>query len=682
MPPVAKGRGERLGTVKFCGRDCEAPFCRLYPVYWHPLPSPEALLGRRSGALTWHDAQLIPRHGLQAPNVIGKQVADWRDLLVLLTFNIAYDTAIFPRERHRLNLAGCYLFLIKKKPKDGSWEEIYAPKSICPRDRDMVMRRGPAPFDTGYVVGVRKDGAQDEFSDEIVEAMLAGETLGRGRPKALCYEDILLMVVRHPVTGDDVLAMAVKFIHHKGADNNPKPTIFYFTPARRLIFCLVTIIVSIAVHDRAFDATNLISVASVFRVKNSGPRPVFRRFNGSEMSMEEAMLYSRLRDDMARQSLDAGQEKPTQPKGFRRGAANEADGNAPDAVRDQMLRHDPKWATFNSVYINPRVRFHLQNAVLYEPYEDALIEMLTHISVMRDPRASRDIAPDEVWRKMPPDPEIVELEQRRERLKGGQYRIRGQDNEQEIRDLTELIRRKKAQRVRKIIKEYRDDYFYHRPTWDIERQAHREEEEEEEEYVEPAINLQIPERAQLAEILCKQAQDLSPEQFHELRIQAAELMVSLCDKRETKKRDAVRRRPSIEVIVKEESSSLDQFPLLMERTLSYEERIFKYCRPAVMYDHFDREHATQLKEQITSRENILEGVLSFFKNGFNRGGGSESEYFQAEEILDSPRRRRRMGYLVKWEEYGHEHDNWKSVAHLEKCPEILQQFRKRMGRSE
>lgn len=49
------------------------------------------------------------------------------------------------------------------------------------------------------------------------------ETTKRGRPKALCYEDILMMLVRHPVTGLPVLAMAIKFIHHKGADKKPRP---------------------------------------------------------------------------------------------------------------------------------------------------------------------------------------------------------------------------------------------------------------------------------------------------------------------------------------------------------------------------------------------------------------------------------------------------------------------------
>jgi hypothetical protein len=76
-----------------------------------------------------------------------------------------------------------------------------------------------------------------------------------------------------------------------------------------------------------------------------------------------------------------------------------------------------------------------------------------------------------------PDPEIEELERQRTMLKGGSYRIKGRDNEEEIRRLTNKIRTKRAERDNKIISEYREYYFQNRPTWDIERQVTGEEEE-------------------------------------------------------------------------------------------------------------------------------------------------------------------------------------------------------------
>ncbi|KAN0072770.1 Protein of unknown function (DUF3435) domain containing protein [Elaphomyces granulatus] len=332
----------------------------------------------------WHDATLVPRYGLSPPKD-GKDVGDSGDLSALQTFNIAYNTGIFPRGRHRLQLSACYLIL------------------ACTGAR-------PA---------------------EVVD-----NEKGSSSRMALCYEDILLMVVRHPQTGEDVLAMSITFIHHKGADNKLKPTIFFFTTTRKLIFCLITIIVSLAVCDGAFQAQSLTSARQVFQTKNLGPvkctpfrwkkewlkRPVFRRFNGAIIS-DEPLQYHKLKDDMARQSLDSGCEKAIEPKAWRRGAANSANANASDAVRDQMMPH---------TYINEKVEFHLQNAFLEEPTEDGLIGMLSHVDLMRDPRASKNMVPDEVWENMPADPEIVELEAERAEFKSGKHRIRGTDNEQRI----------------------------------------------------------------------------------------------------------------------------------------------------------------------------------------------------------------------------------------------------------
>jgi uncharacterized protein DUF3435 len=119
----------------------------------------------------------------------------------------------------------------------------------------------------------------------------------------------------------------------------PARTIFFFTTTRKLIFCLITIIVSLAVCDGAFQAQSLTSARQVFQTKNLGPvkctpfrwkkewlkRPVFRRFNGAIIS-DEPLQYHKLKDDMARQSLDSGCEKAIEPKAWRRGAANSANG--------------------------------------------------------------------------------------------------------------------------------------------------------------------------------------------------------------------------------------------------------------------------------------------------------------------------------------------------------------------
>ncbi|OAQ58761.1 FluG domain-containing protein [Pochonia chlamydosporia 170] len=571
----------------------------------------------------WHDTVLVTRWGLRPPNVDGKPVLGTDDLLALQTFNLAYDDTVFPSERHRVQLLGCYLLLAftgvrpgeivdneKRKPKDGSWQDIYGRKTVATEDSD--------------------DSNKDlDEADRFLEEMLSQETEHRGRPKALCYEDIFLSIVRHPETGKDVPTMSIKFIHHKGEDRKPKPTIFLFTGTRRLMFCIVTIIISLAISDEAFDAPSLKSVADVFKIRNRGPeqcqqlrwkqkwlkRPIFRGFEGSAVSPDKALPYDKLNDDMQRQTLDAGFEQAFGPRAFRRGAANKANGRASDAVRDQMMRHDPKWATFNSAYINEKVQFHLERVVADEPTEDCLIDLFTHMSMTRDPRASQNMVPAEVLRKLPPDPEIAQLEDRRDQLKKGRYRIQGNEHEDQIRELTKMIRTKRTQREKTLRKQYRQYYFYNRPTWEIERQLAGESDDEAEVVLsEPAIDLYIPERARLAKLLCHQRPDKqSYEEYCKLRIEVAELMVALSSKRETIKRKRVHKVSDVDAMswnftdvhIKEESPEPDRFPLLMLKTqcprcigdnaLSIGERTFSYCRPAVMNDHFDREHLDTMK---------------------------------------------------------------------------------------
>ncbi|RTE82071.1 hypothetical protein BHE90_003350 [Fusarium euwallaceae] len=172
-------------------------------------------------------------------------------------------------------------------------------------------------------------------------------------------------------------------------------------------------------------------------------------------------------------------------------------------------------------------------------------------------------------------------------------------------------------------REYCEHYFYNRPTWDIVRQARGEEEEE---YIEPIINVSIPERAKLAEILCYQPDNLGNDDLVQRRIEVIELMVSLRDKRETVKRDRIQHRVKICLPVKTElpQSNAEHgsgpFPLLMhgaqcpdcigDERLSLAERSFTYCRPTVMNDHFDGEHLIRREQAEQCREKISANIPS------------------------------------------------------------------------
>ena len=70
------------------------------------------------------------------------------------------------------------------------------------------------------------DDEEDEDRDQeshLLTQMIAASNRKRGRPKALCYEDILLTVIRDADTGKDVHVLVVKLVHHKGEDRKPRP---------------------------------------------------------------------------------------------------------------------------------------------------------------------------------------------------------------------------------------------------------------------------------------------------------------------------------------------------------------------------------------------------------------------------------------------------------------------------
>ncbi|KAF2458114.1 hypothetical protein BDY21DRAFT_363056 [Lineolata rhizophorae] len=92
---------------------------------------------------------------------------------------------------------------------------------------------------------------------------------------------------------------------------------------KKLIFCVSTIIVSLAVADGAFAAKNLYSARNVHSIHKKKPaqyislrwkpdwlmRPIFRHFSASGPSSTRPLQYRKLKNDMAQQSLDYGCEE-------------------------------------------------------------------------------------------------------------------------------------------------------------------------------------------------------------------------------------------------------------------------------------------------------------------------------------------------------------------------------------
>lgn len=264
------------------------------------------------------------------------------------------------------------------------------------------------------------------------------------------------------------------------------------------------------------------------------------------------------------------------------------------------MRHNPNSAVYNGSYINERVRFDVQSAVLERPSTDGVLRMLTHMSLMRDPRAPVHV-PDDVLAALPPDPDITALEQQREQLKAGAYRVQGTDVKAEVRRLTAAIGNARSRRRNIISEEYRADYFRRRPTEDVEKQISGQEEEE---YIEPVVELQIPQRTQLAELICTRGTDITPQNAVQRRIQTAELMQALCGCCEVPRRYRLQAALPARPVVKEESFDTNPvscvFPLICgkaqclfcigDESKDYEVRVGSFCRPAKMMDHVEQVH--------------------------------------------------------------------------------------------
>lgn len=197
------------------------------------------------------------------------------DLLLGLTHHWARDTSVFPTEDDRLDVPTIMLFqaytacrpaeLVDGTKKrgggdplldepDSEWQDAemlevdtaaaslashHDPVSDSDSDAESEDGEGMFDEDNGYDSDASNDtsySSDNNGSDSdhkqldtrnTNESNAAEDEEPTRKHKALCYEDIILWIVKNPKGGDrDVLAMEVSFRHHKGEDRKPKPYVF------------------------------------------------------------------------------------------------------------------------------------------------------------------------------------------------------------------------------------------------------------------------------------------------------------------------------------------------------------------------------------------------------------------------------------------------------------------------
>ncbi|KAJ3499717.1 hypothetical protein NLG97_g97 [Lecanicillium saksenae] len=447
--------------------------------------------------------------------------------------------------------------------------------------------------------------------------------------KALCYEDIILWIVRDPNgRGRDVLAMEVFFRHHKGVDNKPKPTSFVFRENPLPILCPISHILARAIRDDAVDVDGFSHAAPFFSTKISRAAtkvnwktsmlktPVFRRSvrtaaGGWEKSTTDPMKYSAYAFYLDRIGSDLGSEEKWTSYCMRRGNANALLKVAPNPVVDQVMRHDPMTGCLANAYLNLRVGFNTQDAFLErDPSADGLTRAFSHMSIRCNPEVPRHIPKAELA-KLPPDPEVVELTRE---VKQTSIRLRQQygfiksapadENDEYKRRRRDLRNAEKAFKE-DMTKEYQEAYRRRMHNEELERQLSGTAVEER---AEPSVEHQLPERTYLQPILCDFSTDMGLEQITGRKIRAIDGMVRLASCREVRRPQSLSpcdasRESSPEVaesklLIKPEP--FEDIPLLLGKTqciycvgderLTHEARMRRFKRVSHMMDHVENVH--------------------------------------------------------------------------------------------
>ncbi|PQE27491.1 hypothetical protein CJF31_00009118 [Rutstroemia sp. NJR-2017a BVV2] len=307
--------------------------------------------------------------------------------------------------------------------EDNNWDNEY--ESLDETKDDDPIYKSPEPW---------VNPKNPDYDNEDHENVLIREY------KALCYEDIRLWIVRNPIPRErDLLGIEITLTYHKGANRKPKLYILDlyililltecsqdYLPISRRSSTNTFYILAIAIRDNAIKVDGFTYTEPFFINNLQDPTkavliywkpeklkvPIFRQADSLSISKHKALRYLIFAYYLDYLGWAAGFAQKLTSYCFRRGTGNTVDRAATTVV----MRYNPQIEIFCGSYINEKVRFIVQDAVLDQPTDVGFLCIFIYISLICDPHAPIDV-PEEIRKALPSDPEIMELTREREEYK-------------------------------------------------------------------------------------------------------------------------------------------------------------------------------------------------------------------------------------------------------------------------
>ncbi|KAL3952360.1 hypothetical protein ACCO45_012303 [Purpureocillium lilacinum] len=251
----------------------------------------------------------------------------------------------------------------------------------------------------------------------------------------------------------------------------------------------------------------------------------------------DPMKYSAYAFYLDRIGSDLGSEEKWTSYCLRRGNANALLTVAPNPVVDQVMRHDPLTGCLANAYLNHRVGFNTQDAFLERnPSADGLTRAFTHMSIRCNPEVPKEIPKSELD-KLEPDPTVVDLTMQVKRMA---IQIRQEHGfikyaPKEVKQPYDQLRRNLKNAVKAfredMTKVFQNEYRRRMHNAELERQLSGMAIED---HTEPSIQHRLEERTQLQALLCDFDTNMSLKDITDRKVRAIDLMVRLASRREVR----------------------------------------------------------------------------------------------------------------------------------------------------